>query len=167
MPVADNGSACSSTLSYGYSGETYECPGYTAGDLTTLGSNVMRSAVGESQPAATPWDNGRAVPGARVPSSIWQNQVASAPAPASLVGLPAVPRNGVASLPPLPGLNIMEDIFAPDVMQRDDTYRMSSIGGNADDGNSSTDDEDELGRAVMSAMSAYRGSEDEVPIFCN
>ena len=60
----------------------------------------------------------------------------------TLVLAPAVPRNSVMSLPHLPPVDISEQVFAPDFVGEDAN----------DDGHSSTDGEDELGRAVMSAM---------------
>ena len=168
--------------------------------MTACGRYDKRSDASESQPAATPRDNTNAVPDVTGPSSIWQNEVGSAPAPAGRGALPAVPRNGVASLPPLPkspgtssylhgrslaghsealtgykggrptgcqgsgallsplpGSDILEFTYATDIIQQDGLRPMCFIGEVADDRLASTDGEDELGRAVLSAMSEHHG----------
>ena len=79
------------------------------------------------------------------------------PAPAGLLGLPAVLRNSVASLLQLRGVDMLQDIVALDVIKQDGMRPMSRIKEDADGGSSSTESEDELGRTVMAVIAERHG----------
>lgn len=175
MPTAHDGNDCSGAVGYGFGGQPFECPRDSVGNCATCGSCEQGPAAA-GVCACDTWladSNGtepnsswgqtecnRPAPAHVVQdlaslSTIWQNQVSSTPTPFGLLGLPSVPRDGVAPFPCLPGVESLEGM-------PDGTRSVGVTAEAAGDGHSSTDGDDDLGRAVTSKLNDYykgQGSE--------
>jgi len=194
IPTAYDGRYCSSAHGFGYGGSTCEGSGDAVANLATACSYQRHTALSETMAlgtwtahsngtepnslwgrtdnripvapiilldtavpgAAIPSDNKHVISGLSSPSTVWQNRGSSKAMFAGLLGLPAVPRNGVVGLSRVAGADSLSGTHVPAFVTRAEA---------ADGGHSSTESEDDLGRAVTTIMNEfYDGQADTLTV---